>query len=51
MDKRNELMNEVMQRKRLYFGHIMRGQRYSILRLLLKGKVEGKRSVGGRENS
>ena len=51
MDKRKELMNAVMQRKTLYFGHIMRGQRYSILRLLLEGKVEGKRSIGRRQNS
>ena len=51
MDKRKELMNAMMQRKTLYFGHIMRGQRYSILRLLLEGTVEGKHSVGRRQNS
>lgn len=51
MGKNKELLLTVKERKLQYIGHIMRGERYEILRLIIEGKVEGKRSVGRRQNS
>ena len=51
MDKRKELLTTIQERKLQYIGHVMRGKRYEILRLIIEGKIEGKRSVGRRQNS
>jgi len=33
-----ELLNTIKQRKTVYLGHILRGSRYELLKLILKGK-------------
>lgn len=51
MGKDKELLSTVKERKLKYVGHIMRGDRYEVLRLVIEGKIEGRRSVGRRQNS
>lgn len=51
MKKLKELMQIVKERKTRYIGHVMRGERYELLRLIIEGKIQGKRSVGRRQNS
>lgn len=51
MQKQKEILNTIKERKMQYLGHVMRGGRYEILRLIIEGKVQGKRSVGRRQNS
>ena len=46
-----ELLDIVKRRKLAYLGHIMRGERYEILRFIIEGKLKGKRSIGRRQNS
>ncbi|KAF6217287.1 hypothetical protein GE061_001641 [Apolygus lucorum] len=46
-----ELLLTVKERKTQYNGHVMRGDRYELLRLIIEGKIEGRRSVGRRKNS
>lgn len=41
-----ELLEIIKKRKISYFGHIMREDRYEFQRLILEGKVEGKRGIG-----
>lgn len=50
MGKHKELLTTIKERKLQYLEHIMKGERY-ILRLIIDGKIEGKRSVGRRQNS
>jgi len=50
MGKQKELLLTV-KRKMQYLGHIMRGEKYEFLRLVVEGKILGKRSVGRRQNS
>lgn len=52
MGKQKELLDTtIKERKMQYLGHVLRGERYELLRLIMEGKVQGKRSVGRRENS
>lgn len=51
MNKQKELLLTIMERKTQYLGHIMRGSRYELLQLIIEGKIQGKRSVGRRQNS
>ena len=51
MGKDKELLSTVKERKLQYVGHTMRGDRYEVLRLVIEGKIEGRRSVGRRQNS
>jgi len=47
--KEKELLITKKTRKLEYLDHIMRNnQRYGLLKLILQGKIEGKRSVGIR---
>lgn len=46
-----ELTKMIKKRKLEYLGHIMRGNRYSILQLILNGKIEGKRGIGRKKYS
>lgn len=46
LHKRKELLTTTKERKTLFLGHIMRAPR-----LIIEGKIEGKRSVGRRQNS
>ncbi|XKL64613.1 hypothetical protein PGB90_004699 [Kerria lacca] len=45
------LMKIIERRKTSYLGHILRGEKYGILRLILQGRVEGKRPKGRRKHS
>ncbi|KAI5752582.1 hypothetical protein M8J77_018365 [Diaphorina citri] len=49
--KNVEILEEVKKRKLQYLGHIMRGTKYEILHLIIRGKIVGKRSVGRRRTS
>ena len=51
MCKSVELLLTLKERKTRYIGHVMRGDRYSLLRLIIEGRILGKRSVGRRKNS
>ena len=51
MRKKKELLLTIKIRKTRYIGHIMRGEKYELLRLIIEGKVQGKRSIGRRQNS
>lgn len=46
-----ELFETIKKRKIAYFGHIMRGERYELPRLILEGKIEGKRGIGRKKLS
>ncbi|CAG9838836.1 unnamed protein product [Diabrotica balteata] len=49
--KDRELLKTVKHLKMSYLRHIIRGSRYKILQLILKGKIEGRRDVGRKEVS
>jgi hypothetical protein len=51
MCKQKELLRIIKERKMQYLGHVLRGERYELLQVILEGKVQGKRSVGRRQNS
>jgi len=46
-----ELLITVKCRKLSYLGHILNGDRYRILQLIMKGKIEGRRGVGRKHAS
>lgn len=46
-----ELLHIIKQRKTAYLGHIVRGSRYDILKLIMEGKIEGKRGLGRKKHS
>ena len=46
-----ELLNIVKQRKTSYLGHILRGSRYFIPKLIVQGKIEGRRGPGRKQHS
>lgn len=41
----------IKERKTLYIGHLTRGGKYEIVRLIIEGNIRGKRSVEMRQNS
>ncbi|CAH1224416.1 unnamed protein product [Diabrotica balteata] len=49
--KEREIITTIQTRKLEYLGHVMRGPKYEILRLIIQGKIQGRRSVGRRQNS
>lgn len=52
LNKVKEIMLTVKRRKLEYLGHIMRNEtKYKLLKCILQGKVQGKRSVGRRRIS
>ena len=51
LNKDRELLTTIKARKVSYFGHIMRGTKYYIPRLIIQGKVEGRRWVGRKKLS
>ena len=51
INKERELVNTVKARELKYFCHVMRGERYNVLRLIMEGKFAGKRSSGRRRTS
>ena len=51
MNVGRKILGIVKRRKTSYLGHISRGSRYEFLRLIMKGKVEGRRGSGRRQCS
>ena len=51
MGKDKEIMTIIKIRKLQYLGHVMRGERYTLLQNILQGKILGKRSIGRRRIS
>lgn len=51
MGKEREIMNIIKARKLEYLGHIMRGEKYHLLQVIIQGKIQGKRSIGRRRHS
>ena len=51
MGKRKEILNTVKIRKLQYLGHVMRGEKYHLLQLVIQGKLQGKRRPGRRRIS
>lgn len=51
MGGERELLTSVKKQKTSYLGHIYRGHKYAFLRLLMEGKIEGKRGPGRRKCS
>jgi len=51
LNKDRELLNTIKTRKVSYFGHIMRGDKYHIPRLIIQGKIEGRRWIGRKKLS
>lgn len=51
VEKETELIFTIQRRKLEYLGHVMRGPKYEILRLIIQGKISGKRSIGRRRIS
>ncbi|XKL69207.1 hypothetical protein PGB90_006976 [Kerria lacca] len=41
-----ELWGIIQRRKIAYLGHIVRGEKYDVLRVILQGRVEGRRPRG-----
>lgn len=47
MQEKKEILTTTKKRKTLYLGHVMSGERYEILKLIM----EGKRSIDREQNS
>ena len=43
-----ELLTTMKIRKTAYLGHVLKGEKYSFLQLIIQGKIEGRRGVGRR---
>lgn len=46
-----EVINTIKRRKLEYFGHVMRGQGYRLLQLIIQGRIVGRRLPGRRRTS
>lgn len=46
--EKTEIVNMIKERKLRYLGHIMRNTKYQLLKLILQGKIEGRRGSGRR---
>lgn len=51
MGKDQELLNTIRKHNTAYLGHIFRNDKYELLQLMMKGKIEGKRGPGRRQIS
>lgn len=51
MCKEKEIISTIKKRKLQYLGHIMRGEKYQLLQIIMQGKIQGKRSIGRRRHS
>ena len=45
------VLETVKSRKIRYFGHVIRGEKYELLRLIIQRKIERKRGAGRRKTS
>ena len=48
---KRELLTSIKMRKVSYLGHVMRGDKYHVLQLIIEGKIEGRRGVGRKQMS
>lgn len=46
-----ELLTTIKRKKAAYLGHVIRNERYHLIRLIIEGKIEGKRGIGRRRMS
>jgi len=46
-----ELFDTIQIRKIAYLEHVFRGDRYRVLQLIMKGKIEGSRGIGRKQMS
>uniref|UniRef100_A0A6P7FHS6 Uncharacterized protein LOC114328175 n=1 Tax=Diabrotica virgifera virgifera TaxID=50390 RepID=A0A6P7FHS6_DIAVI len=51
MNKYKELLRIIKERKVQYLDHVLRGERYELLQIILEDAVQGDRSVGRCQNS
>ncbi|CAG9827935.1 unnamed protein product [Diabrotica balteata] len=51
MGKEVELLTTVKRRKASYLGHVFRNEKYSLLQLIVEGKIESRRGLGRRKKS
>lgn len=51
MGVERELLQIVKRRKTAYLGHIFRNTKYQFLKLIMEGKIEGKRGIGRKKYS
>ena len=51
MGRDREMLTTVKRRKAAYMGHILRNNKYELLQLIIKGKIEGRRGPGRRQIS
>lgn len=49
MKKKKEVLATVKRRKIAYFGHLNRHDKYDLLKVIIEGKIEGKRGRGRRK--
>lgn len=47
-EQRKRIVFTVRKRKFEYFDHVMKGERYNLLQLIIQGKIAGKKSRGRR---
>jgi len=45
INKDRELLDTIKRRKTAYLGHVIRNERYQFLKLIIEGKIEGKRGI------
>lgn len=50
-DTEKVILETIKRRKLGYFGHVIRGSKYGILKLIIQGKIEGKRGLGRKKIS
>lgn len=46
-----ELLTTIKCRKIGYLGHVLRGEKYRLLHLILKGRIEGRQGIGRKQLS
>lgn len=51
LNTERHLLHTIKIRKTTYFGHIIRGEKYQLLVLILQGKIEGRRGIGRKQMS
>jgi len=51
MNTERNLLYTVKKRKLMYFGHVMRNEKYRLLHLIIQGRIEGRRTPGRRRTS
>jgi len=45
------MLNTIKKRKTAYLDHVLRGERYQFLQLIIEGKIEDRRDMGRKKMS